>query len=204
MTSAPDAARFRRIVLDRFRRPDHRPSLTRGGGPSLYRDGEPLRPYAGGQRPQRERSRQPLARPRILGESRVSSTGDPRRVRPDCPDQQDRGASSRLLAVGPGRVQRLPGPVRLDRRPPRHRPLPHPRPTPATSAASSPISPPTCAPKSAAATATYFTLAPRVPDSRLPAAMWYALAGLEVPLVGPLPFATQTIAQFIKNFMTIR
>jgi len=29
---------------------------------------------------------------------------------------------------------------------------------------------------------------------------WYALGGLEVPLVGPLPFATQTIVQFIKNF----
>src|SRR5690606_3102021 len=29
---------------------------------------------------------------------------------------------------------------------------------------------------------------------------WYALGGLEVPLVGPLPFETQTIFQFIKNF----
>lgn len=29
---------------------------------------------------------------------------------------------------------------------------------------------------------------------------WYALGGLEVPVVGPLPFATQTIVQLIKNF----
>ncbi|AMV38461.1 hypothetical protein [Planctomyces sp. SH-PL62] len=29
---------------------------------------------------------------------------------------------------------------------------------------------------------------------------WYALGGLEVPLVGPLAFQTQTIFQFIKNF----
>ena len=29
---------------------------------------------------------------------------------------------------------------------------------------------------------------------------WYLLGGLEVPLVGPLPFETQTIFQVIKNF----
>lgn len=29
---------------------------------------------------------------------------------------------------------------------------------------------------------------------------WSLLAGFEVPLVGPLPFANQTIAQLIKNF----
>ena len=29
---------------------------------------------------------------------------------------------------------------------------------------------------------------------------WYFLGGLEVPLVGPLPFQTQTIFQLIKNF----
>lgn len=29
---------------------------------------------------------------------------------------------------------------------------------------------------------------------------WYALAGLEVPVVGPVPFATQTIVQLVKNF----
>lgn len=29
---------------------------------------------------------------------------------------------------------------------------------------------------------------------------WYLLAGFEVPLVGPLPFANQTIVQAIKNF----
>lgn len=29
---------------------------------------------------------------------------------------------------------------------------------------------------------------------------WYVLGGLEVPLVGPLPFQTQTIFQLIKNF----
>ncbi len=29
---------------------------------------------------------------------------------------------------------------------------------------------------------------------------WYLLAGLEVPLVGPLPFANQAIVQAIKNF----
>lgn len=29
---------------------------------------------------------------------------------------------------------------------------------------------------------------------------WYALGGIEVPLVGPLPFQTQTIFQLIKNF----
>jgi hypothetical protein len=29
---------------------------------------------------------------------------------------------------------------------------------------------------------------------------WYLLAGFEVPLVGPLPFSNQAIAQLIKNF----
>ncbi|WP_406698857.1 hypothetical protein V5E97_08225 [Singulisphaera sp. Ch08] len=29
---------------------------------------------------------------------------------------------------------------------------------------------------------------------------WYVLGGLEVPLVGPMPFETQTIFQLIKNF----
>jgi hypothetical protein len=29
---------------------------------------------------------------------------------------------------------------------------------------------------------------------------WYLLAGLEVPLVGPLPFANQVIVQAIRNF----
>jgi Putative MetA-pathway of phenol degradation len=29
---------------------------------------------------------------------------------------------------------------------------------------------------------------------------WYTLGGLEVPIVGPLPFETQAIFQFIKNF----
>lgn len=45
---------------------------------------------------------------------------------------------------------------------------------------------------------TYFTL---TPGFRFGLGNdWYALAGLEVPVVGPLPFATQTIAQLIKNF----
>ncbi|AGA31512.1 transporter [Singulisphaera acidiphila] len=45
---------------------------------------------------------------------------------------------------------------------------------------------------------TYFTL---TPGFRFGLGNdWYALAGLEVPLVGPLPFATQTIIQMIKNF----
>jgi len=29
---------------------------------------------------------------------------------------------------------------------------------------------------------------------------WYLLAGLEVPLVGPLPFSNQVIVQAIRNF----
>jgi hypothetical protein len=29
---------------------------------------------------------------------------------------------------------------------------------------------------------------------------WYLLAGIEVPLLGPLPFSNQATAQLIKNF----
>jgi len=46
--------------------------------------------------------------------------------------------------------------------------------------------------------ATYFSL---TPGFRFGLGNdWYALGGLEVPLVGPLPFETQTIFQLIKNF----
>ncbi|MGA0041224.1 MAG: transporter [Pirellulales bacterium] len=46
--------------------------------------------------------------------------------------------------------------------------------------------------------ATYFSITPgmRTGIGR----DWYLLAGLEVPLVGPLPFSNQAIAQAIKNF----
>lgn len=45
---------------------------------------------------------------------------------------------------------------------------------------------------------TYFTLTPGLRFGV--GNEWYMLAGLEVPVVGPLPFATQTIVQVIKNF----
>lgn len=46
--------------------------------------------------------------------------------------------------------------------------------------------------------ATYFSLTPGFRFGL--GEEWYVLGGLEVPLVGPLPFETQTIFQVIKNF----
>jgi hypothetical protein len=46
--------------------------------------------------------------------------------------------------------------------------------------------------------ATYFTLTPGLRFGV--GNEWYVLAGLEVPVVGPLPFETQSIFQVIKNF----
>lgn len=46
--------------------------------------------------------------------------------------------------------------------------------------------------------ATYFTLTPGLRFGV--GNEWYVLAGLEVPLVGPIPFETQSIFQVIKNF----
>lgn len=46
--------------------------------------------------------------------------------------------------------------------------------------------------------ATYFTLTPGLRFGV--GNEWYMLAGLEVPVVGPIPFETQTIVQVIKNF----
>jgi len=46
--------------------------------------------------------------------------------------------------------------------------------------------------------ATYFSLTPGLRFGM--GNEWYSLVGLEVPMVGPRPFSTQTWVQLIHNF----